>query len=103
MNPVQRGAEDDLRLGTEQAMSSTVMEMEPLPQEQAGEERNVCWSCFWKNPPRPLRVVLVGLVLALPGALCGAMISLLVGEFTACSVAGTLVGATAGGVLEIWM
>ncbi len=53
----------------------------------------------FRNPSFGWRVFLVAVVLAVPGALAGMMVSLLLGEFLICS----LVGALAGAVLAVGM
>jgi hypothetical protein len=54
----------------------------------------------WRNPTRRWRVLLVAGVLAVPGGLSGAMVSLFLGWPVACTVVGTLLGATLGGLME---
>ncbi len=54
----------------------------------------------FRNPPPGWRVFLVAVVLAVPGALAGGMVSLYAGDFLTCSVLGALAGAVAGAVME---
>jgi hypothetical protein len=59
-----------------------------------------CRFSRFRNPPFRWRVFLVAAVLAVPGALAGGMVSLFLGEFLVCSLAGALLSAIGGAVME---
>lgn len=56
----------------------------------------------FKNPSFQWRIILIAFMLAMPGALSGAMLSLYLGEFLICSMVGGLVGAIGGALIEAW-
>ena len=60
----------------------------------------MCRRFDFRNPPPAWRVFLVAVVLAVPGALAGGMVSLYLGDFLTGSVVGGLAGAVFGAVLE---
>lgn len=59
-------------------------------------------SASFHNPSQRFRVAVVAGVLAVPGALGGALASLLLGHFILCAVAGGLIGAILGAAVEAW-
>lgn len=62
----------------------------------------MCCRFDLRNPPLAWRAVLVALFLALPGALTGGLVSLLLGRFALCSIVGGLAGLLAGATMEAW-
>lgn len=54
----------------------------------------------WQRPTPLCRCLLVGLALALPGGLFGALLGLITGAFTLAILAGGLLAAVAGATLE---
>lgn len=54
----------------------------------------------WRNPPWLIRVAVVALVTAMPGALLGASCALFVGDLPVCSFTGALIGMLFGMTLE---
>jgi hypothetical protein len=72
----------------------------PQQRHVAGSPMGHC-SAF-HNPSPWCRVILVAGVLAAPGAFAGMIASLFLGEPIVCVVAGVLVGAGFGAVMEAW-